>query len=528
MSIANALTGIAVGIEGFPVNAEARITPGTPGLHLTGLHGREREVRDRVRAAVINSGLEWPRRHIAVTLYPASLTKRWWGLDLAIAVSILTAAEGIPRDGVDDAMFAAGLGLDGALHPVPGVLPVACAAAEQGVSTIVVAPGNAAEAAAVPGLRVLAPRTLDELAARQRASRWLRSSDGRPDVAPREDEQHRPMLGTRRRTAPVELARVPVPAEVRRAVEVAAAGGHHMLVAATRDAPARAPLAAEALAAVLPKLDEAEALTNAAIRSVAEALDPAAPLSHEPPFEDVHHTMAHPATLTGSITRPGALRPGLMPLTHRGVLVVDDAPELPQAAVGALHRALEDGEVRLTGRTGGFVTLPARFQLLLGAGTCGCRAAHHRQKCVCPAVVRRKYPLGYLGRLTDHIAVRTVMRPQPGRSRDAEGESTAAVAGRVADARARTRTRLAGTPWRTNEDVPRSALLRRFLPGELAMRTLDREGEHLCPVREHVHVLRLAWTLADLAGIPSPGPAQVKEAIELYRMPPEITRPDEH
>ncbi|WP_262401765.1 hypothetical protein [Actinomadura sp. CNU-125] len=132
-------------------------------------------------------------------------------------------------------------------------------------------------------------------------------------------------------------------------------------------------------------------------------------------------------------------------------------------------------------------------------------------------------PAGLPRRLIRHITVRTLIRPQPHQGGDDAGESTATVAERVAAARARTRDRLAGTPWKTNEDVPRAVLLRRFLPGKPATRALVQHGEHLAPLRDHVHVLRLSWTLADLAGLPEPGPAQVKEAIELYRMPDELT-----
>ena len=312
MEAARTRTATVIGVEGHLVEVEAGIADGLPATIITGLPDTAlREARDRVRAAIVNSDERWPDAKITVSLLPAALPKRGSAYDLAIAVAVL-AANGDLAAIPEETAFLAELGLDGRLRPVHGVLPAALAAAHAGITTIVVAAANYAEADQVPGMTVVGAESLTEVVA------WLRGGPP-PHAEP-------PSRGDGDGSAPSrpqpDLSEVFGQPDARRALEVCAAGGHNLSLLGP--AGSGKVMLAERLPSILPPLDPAAALEVTSIHSVAGALTPGAGLVTDPPFRAPHHTASMAAVIGGG---SGLIRPGAASLAHRGVLFLDQAPE---------------------------------------------------------------------------------------------------------------------------------------------------------------------------------------------------------
>jgi magnesium chelatase family protein len=313
MTLARTCSVALVGVEGHLIEVEADIANGLPATILVGLPDTAlREARDRIRAAIVNSGEDWPQRRITVGLSPASLPKRGSGFDLAIAIAILAAAGALPLSSPAGKMFLAELGLDGCLRPVPGVLP-AVVAAESGVDTVVVAAENAAEAGLVPGVRVVAAGSLAEVAI------WLR---GGPVPTPSSPAPQPAPGGAPPKVRKRDLAEVLGQSEARMAAEICAAGGHNLSLLGPPGAGKT--MLAERLPTILPRLEPAAALEVTSIHSVAGTLQAGAGLLTEPPFCAPHHTASKAAIVGGG---SGIIRPGAASLAHRGVLFLDEARE---------------------------------------------------------------------------------------------------------------------------------------------------------------------------------------------------------
>ena len=507
METARTRTATVIGVEGHLLEVEADVAPGLPATILTGLPDTVlREARDRVRAAIINSGEHWPSAKVIVGLRPAALPKRGSAYDLAIAIAIMAANGDLPAP-AEAVMFLAELGLDGRLRPVPGVLPAALTAAGSEMTTIVVATANQAEASLVPGLTVIAADNLSGVAA------WLR---GGPPPQP---EPPGPGSGD----GPVpprpqqDLADVQGQAEARRALEVCAVGGHHLSLLGPMEAGAT--MLADRLPSILPPLEAAAALEVASIHSVAGMRPPGIGLVTTPPFVAPHHTCSKAAVIGGG---SGLIRPGAASLAHRGVLFLDQAPEFARDVLDTLRQPLESGKVVIA-RSSGQATFPARFILVLAASPCPCTAtvaaAQEGTACRCSPAARR-----YLGRLSgplvDRVSVKVSLQPA---SREglltgrASGEPSAVVAQRVAAARERSAARLARTPWRLNAEIPGLALRRAFPPAAGSLRPLERAMElGRVSARGADQIVGVAWSLADLAAKDRPGPDEIRLAIELW------------
>lgn len=502
MALGRALAVGLVGLTGTLVEVQTHLASSLPAFVLVGLPDTSlAEARDRVRAAVGSTGLTWPNRRITVNLSPAALPKSGPGFDLAVAVSVLAAAELLDPERAARVVHLGELGLDGRLRPVRGVLPAVAAAVAAGHRDVVVPEADATEAALVPGARVVGCRSLAEVAHRYGAQVAV------PDVAAVPNRRG----ATAGRRAPGDLADVLGQRAARGALEVAAAGAHHLLLVGPPGAGKT--MLASRLPGLLPDLTEAEAVEVTSVHSVAGTFDPEHGLLRRPPFEDPHHT-ATPASIVGGGS--GTPRPGAASRAHRGVLFMDEAPEFPAAVLQTLRQPLEHGELVIH-RAAGAARYPARFQLVLAANPCPCgQAVGKGLACTCSSVVRRRYFDKISGPLLDRVDVQVEVPAVRRVARVDRGESTATVAARVAAARAAQARRWSGTAWRANAEVPGRVLRERLGPGPGLLRVVDRAlDQGTLTLRGADRVLRVAWTLADLAGRAAPDQSDIGRAVVL-------------
>jgi len=498
MTLARTMAVALVGVVGHIVEVEADLADGLPGFVIVGLPDAAlTEARDRVRAAIVNSGQAWPQRRMTLGLSPATLPKHGSGFDLPMAAAILSAAGVAPHSALHEQAFIGELALDGRVRAVRGVLPSAVAASRAGLRGIVVPVDNVREAQLVPGLAVRGIQSLAALVS------WMRGEAPADEPLPAGGDK-------------VTEVRWPDLVDVvgqdygRMAVEVAAAGGHHLFLLGPPGAGKT--MLAERLPGILPKLDLDAALEVTAVHSVAGVLPAGAPLIDRPPYQAPHHSASVAALVGGG---SGLARPGALSLAHRGVLFLDEAPEFPSGVLDSLRQPLERGEIVLA-RSGGATCYPSRVQLVMAANPCPCSSPLGDQACTCTAVARRRYHSRLSGPLMDRIDLQVELQPlrRLDLLADAAGlETSTTVSDRVCAARAAAGERYRGSSWRTNAEVPGPVLRTRFrLPRQVrraADTALDR-GE--LSARGYDRVLRVAWTLADLGGRAAPDEGDVGAA----------------
>ena len=485
MGIAHVWSVALSGVTGTPVTIAARIGPPDPAAPATAEATGLRETRERVRAAIRNSDLPWPDEPLTLsTSTPGLRLASSW--DLAVACAVLAAHGQVPVNEAARVVLVGELALDGRIRPVRGVLPTLLAARDAGLEVAIVPTVLLPEAELVTGMRVLGADRLADVVAWLRGNRNYLSTpnphrasvDGGGDAGAAVGEP--------------DLADVVGQPEAVHALEVAAAGGHHLLLMGPRGSGKT--LCAQRLPGLLPPLTDEQALDVTAIHSLAGLLASEFPLLHQPPFVAPHHTGSLPALMGSGV---GVARPGAVSLAHHGVLFLDDAAEHARDRGEALRTVLDEGEIRLA-RRDGVVRYPARFQLVLAAPPCPCGQAE--QDCSCSPYARRRYRSRITGPLLDRIDVRVRLRsPSSGAPDTPAPDSTAVVRARVHQARERAAQRwvaLGPHLARTNAEVPETVLTRaEFRLPSTVTAPLDRALDTGAVTgRAAVRTLRVAWT----------------------------------
>lgn len=506
MALGRSASIALVGLTGHHINVEAHVSSALPSFSIIGLPDASlSEARDRVRAAIHSSGFDFPLRKITVNLAPASLPKTGSGYDLAIAVSVLSATGLIDAERVRGKAFIGELGLDGRVHPVLGILPAVVAARTAGLKKVYVPMGNLSEAELIEGIELIGLDHLVDAAALLGADveRPLHLETGALAESQPTLESH---------CEPLDLSDVVGQELAKFGLEIAAAGGHNLFMVGPPGTGKT--MLAMRLPALLPSLTIEEALEVASIHSIAGDFDPSRGLSTIPPFESPHHTATAAAIVGGG---SGAIRPGAVSRAHRGVLFLDEAPEFSTRVLQTLRQPMEGGEVVIQ-RAALTAVYPARFQLVAAANPCPCGNAYGQgNRCVCTSLQQRRYLNKLSGPLMDRVDLQFEVLPQiqqiePGQV----GESTASVRRRVTSARAAARERMKGKPWASNAQASGTWLRTSLGQRSSAMREIGRLLEMgVLSMRGADRVLRVAWTLADLAGQESPGMELVSQAFTM-------------
>lgn len=499
MRLARTWSVALVGMEARIVEVEVSVASGLPRTSIVGLPDAAlNEARERCRAAVMALGRTWPAAAVTINLSPATLPKAGSHFDLAILLALLTADAAVPAEPLARAVVLGEVGLDGRVRPVRGVLPSLLSALDEGFTRAIVPFAQVREARLVEGLEVVGVASLAEAVAILRG-----------EAEPREPA---PGASGVEGETPKDLADVVGQMAAKWSLEVAAAGGHHLYF---HGAPGVGKtLLAERLPGILPDLTRAESLEVSAIHSLA-GTDLGGGLITRPPYADPHHS-ASVAALVGGGAR--VARPGAISLAHRGVLFLDEVPEFSPRALEALRTPLESGRVVLS-RSEASATYPARFQLVLAANPCPCgNYGSRRFLCSCAPMAVRRYRERVSGPILDRIDITQELKSMSKsylRAAVKSGESSAAVAARVVEARARQRVRLASLGYTTNAEVP-GPVLRRKLPLPAGTEQLDvAVARGQLSARGVDKVMRLAWTVCDLAGKDAPTADHVAAAMAM-------------
>lgn len=491
-----------IGLDGVVVDVEVDLTPGIkPPIIIVGLPDVSvQESRERVQSAIRNTGLEYPRKRVRVNLAPATVRKEGSAYDLPIALGILIANRQLPPQCLQDALVMGELSLDGSVRHIRGVLPMAAVARAQGFKRVYVPAEDAPEAAIFPDLEVIPVSSLADL---------FQHLVGQVIIDPQ------PALAVEQVSALVQtdFREIKGQEHVKRALEVAAAGAHNLLMIGPPGAGKT--LMARALPSILPSMTLEEALDVTRIYSVADALPEGIPLLKSRPFRAPHHTISH-AGLVGGGNWP---HPGEISLAHRGVLFLDEFPEFGSRTLEVLRQPLEDKIITIS-RAQGTLTFPANFQLVAAMNPCPCGYyGDPTRACTCAPGIVTKYQRRISGPLMDRIDIHVeVPRVDYEKLSDARlGEPSAVIRTRVESARQIQRERFADTSLTSNADM-HPAQVRQYCSLDESCRGLMRAAMNQLQLsaRAYHRILKLARTIADLAGSPHISTIHLAEALQ-YR-----------
>jgi magnesium chelatase family protein len=503
-------TAAVFGVEACPVHVEVDVGFGFPSFTMVGLPDASvRESRDRVRSAIRNSGFEFPPHRVTVNLAPADVRKAGASFDLPIALGILAASGVVERRLIADVVLLGELSLDGSIHATRGVLPIAVAARRDGLSGILLPAGNAGEAAIVSGLEIIAVSSLGD------AVRALNDPAGFRAAGPALPA-HPALPGSPAHPAPParsapDLADVRGQLLARRALEVAAAGGHNLLLVGPPGAGKT--MMARRVSGILPPLSFEEALEVTAIHSVVGLLPTGGGLLTERPFRSPHHTISNAALIGG-----GSLpRPGEVSLAHHGVLFLDEMLEFSRHVLEVLRQPLEEGRVAVA-RAARTAVFPARFMLVGAMNPCPCGfAGDPSRECRCPPPTMARYRDRLSGPLRDRLdlTVEVPALPIDALSADAGGESSAEVRARVVSARRRQAARYADDAIFTNSELTPALMAKHCVIDRDAQRVLRSAMARLSlSARGYDRVRKVGRTIADLAGDQRLGADHIAEALQ--------------
>ena len=514
--LASLRTAAVFGVDACPVHVEVDVGFGFPSFTMVGLPDASvRESRDRVRSAIRNSGFEFPPHRVTVNLAPADVRKAGASFDLPIALGILAATGVVERRLIVDLVLLGELSLDGSIHATRGVLPIAAAARRDGLRGILLPAGNAIEAAIVSGLEIVAVSSLTDAVRALNDPAGFKATPPDPPALPA--RATRPGLtdprGASRLAAP-DLADVRGQLLARRALEVAAAGGHNLLLVGPPGAGKT--MMARRVSGILPPLSFEEALEVTAIHSVVGLLPPGAGLMADRPFRAPHHTISN-AALVGGGSQP---RPGEVSLAHHGVLFLDEMLEFSRHVLEVLRQPLEEGRVAVA-RAARTAVFPARFMLVGAMNPCPCGfAGDPSRECRCAPPLMTRYRDRLSGPLRDRLdlTVEVPALPLDALSAGAGGESSADVRARVVAARARQTERHARDGIFTNAELTPPLLVKYCATDQAALRVLRSAMTRLSlSARGYDRVRKVARTIADLEGDERISADHIAEALQ-FRM----------
>ena len=495
MSLATTKAIALSGINGELVTVEVDIADGLPGYTLLGLPDAAlSESRDRVRAAIVNSGLHWPNKKMTIALLPAWLPKSGSGFDLPIAMGIC-AAQAIVK-GIEEYLFVGELSLDGKLRQTRGVLPSLICAYRNGIRKAVIPTANAAEAKLMPEMEIFTFEKLSDVIY------WLQTGENATEVTL--DLEIEIPENT------LDFSDVAGQVAARRAAEISAAGGHNFLMIGPPGVGKT--MIAERLPSIMPPLTKDETLEVSAIHSITNSNR--IPLSTTAPFISPHHSTTRIAMVGGGAHQ---IKPGVCSLAHRGVLFIDEAPECGNGVLDALRQPLESGSITIS-RANGNLTFPAQFILVLAANPCPCgKFSGKGYGCSCTSLQVRRYLNKLSGPLLDRIDLRVlvenVSRLELAQS---DNESSGTIRNRVIAARVKAAHRFKHESWKLNSEIPPRALRQQFQPERAAMNFLHDELDKERITARGLHkIIRTSWTIADLKGVDRPTLVEVEESYRL-------------